>query len=64
MTREKLLVILHNFSGMAVWNPAGKTSLRESSPIEVSGECMLLASVSSQQRFGPTDVKALGKSQL
>ena len=32
--------------------------------IKVSGECMLLSSVSSQQRFGGTDIKALGASQL
>ena len=30
----------------------------------VSGECMLLGSVSSQQRFGVMDIKALGASQL
>ena len=30
----------------------------------MSGECMLLGSVSSQQRFGVTDVKALSMSQL
>ena len=30
----------------------------------MSGECMLLSSVSSQQRFGMTDIKALGASQL
>ena len=30
----------------------------------VSGEGMLLGSVSSQQRFGVTDIKALGASQL
>ena len=30
----------------------------------MSGECMLLSSVSSQQRFGVTDIKALGVSQL
>ena len=30
----------------------------------MSGECMLLGSVSSQQRFGVTDVKALSVSQL
>ena len=29
-----------------------------------SGECMLLGSVSSQQRFGVTDIKALDASQL
>ena len=28
----------------------------------MSGECMLLGSVSSQQRFGVTDIKALGAS--
>ena len=32
--------------------------------ILVSGECILLGSVSSQQRFGVTDIKALGASQL
>ena len=33
--------------------------------IELSGECMLLSSVSSQQRFGETDIKApLCVSQL
>ena len=26
----------------------------------MSGECILLSSVSSQQRFGVTDIKALG----
>ena len=30
----------------------------------LSGECMLLGSVSSQQRFGVTDIKALHVSQL
>ena len=30
----------------------------------LSGECNLLSSVSSQQRFEATDVKALGTSQL
>ena len=30
----------------------------------MSGECTLLSSVSSQQRFGVTDIKALGASQL
>ena len=30
----------------------------------VSGECMLLSSVSSQQKFGVTDIKALSVSQL
>ena len=29
-------------------------------PCEMSGECMLLGSVSSQQRFGAMDIKALG----
>ena len=32
--------------------------------ILVSGECNLLSSVSSQQRFEVMDVKALGASQL
>ena len=32
--------------------------------LELSGECILLGSVSSQQRFGVTDIKALGASQL
>ena len=31
---------------------------------QMSGKCMFLGSVSSQQRFGVTDVKALGVSQL
>ena len=31
---------------------------------QLSGEYMLLGSVSSQQRFGVTDIKALGTSQL
>ena len=31
---------------------------------QLSGECMFLGSVSSQQRFGVTDIKALGTSQL
>ena len=30
----------------------------------MSGECTLLSSVSSQQRFGVMDIKALGTSQL
>ena len=30
----------------------------------MSAECMLLGSISSQQRFGVTDVKALSVSQL
>ena len=30
----------------------------------LSGECNLLGSVSSQQKFKATDVKALGASQL
>ena len=33
-------------------------------PLVLSGECMLLGSVSSQQRFGVTDFKALEASQL
>ena len=32
--------------------------------ILLSGKCMLLGSVSSQQRFGVTDIKALSVSQL
>ena len=32
--------------------------------IALSGECDLLDSVSSQQKFEATDIKALGKSQL
>ena len=32
--------------------------------IELSRECMLLGSVPSQQRFGVTDIKALGASPL
>ena len=32
--------------------------------IRLSGECVLLGSVSSQQRFGVMDIKALGASQL
>ena len=31
--------------------------------VVLSGECMLLGSASSQQRFGVTDVRALGVSQ-
>ena len=34
------------------------------SVLVLSGECMLLGSVSSQQRCGVTDIKALGVSQL
>ena len=30
----------------------------------LSGECILLGSVSSQQRFGVTDIKAFSVSQL
>ena len=30
----------------------------------LGGECMLLGSVSPQQRFGVMDIKALGASQL
>ena len=30
----------------------------------LSGKCMLLGSASSQHRFGVTDIKALGMSQL
>ena len=30
----------------------------------MSGECILLGSVSSQQKFEATDIKALGASQL
>ena len=30
----------------------------------MSGECVFLGSVSSQQRFGVMDIKALGMSQL
>ena len=41
-----------------------KKSLLLVSPIGLSGECMLLGSVSSQQRFGVTHIKALGPSQL
>jgi len=33
-------------------------------PFMLSGEYILLSSVSSQQRFGVTDIKALGMSQL
>ena len=32
--------------------------------INLSGECILLSSVSSQQRFGMMDVKALGVTAL
>ena len=32
--------------------------------MQLSGECMRLSSVSSQQRFGVTDIKVLGLSQL
>ena len=32
--------------------------------ITLSGECMFPGSVSSQQRFGVTDIKALGAAQL
>ena len=32
--------------------------------MDLSGECMLLGSVSSQQRFGVRDIKALKVSQL
>ena len=32
--------------------------------IVLSGECILLGSVSSQERFGVMDIKALGVSQL
>ena len=32
--------------------------------MRMSGECMLLGSVSSQQRFGVMDIKALSVSQL
>ena len=32
--------------------------------MDLSGECMLLGSVSSQQRFGVRDIKALNVSQL
>ena len=41
-----------------------KKSLLLVSPIGLSGEYMLLGSVSSQQRFGVTDIKALDVSQL
>ena len=41
-----------------------KIKIMASGPILVSGECNLLGSVSSQQRFEVTDVKALGTSQL
>ena len=41
-----------------------KKSLLLVSPIGLSGECMFLGSVSSQQRFGVTDIKALDMSQL
>ena len=37
---------------------------REGEKAVLSGECMLLGSVPSQQRFGATDIKALGASQL
>ena len=33
-------------------------------PLALSGKCISLSSVSSQQRFGVTDIKALGVSQL
>ena len=32
--------------------------------MDMSGECDLLGSVSSQQKFEVTDIKALGTSQL
>ena len=32
--------------------------------MELSGECILLSSVLSQQRFGVMDIKALSASQL
>ena len=32
--------------------------------IQMSSKCTLLGFVSSQQRFGVTDIKALGASQL
>ena len=35
-----------------------------SDAIQLSGECMLLGSVSSQKRFGVMDIKAFGVSQL
>ena len=37
---------------------------RVSDAIQLSGECMLLGSVSSQQIFGVMDIKALSASQL
>ena len=37
---------------------------RVSDAIQLSGECTLLGSVSSQQRFGVMDIKALSTSQL
>ena len=37
-----------------------KIKIMASGPILVSGECNLLGSVSSQQRFEVTDIKALG----
>ena len=40
-------------------NPPGSTL-----SMEVSGKCILLGSISSQQRSGVTDVKALSVSQL
>ena len=33
-------------------------------PLPLSGKCISLGSVSSQQRFAVTDIKALGMSQL
>ena len=43
----------------------GRTRLKaEDSMFLMSGECNLLGSVSSQQRFAATDIKALGVSQL
>ena len=41
-----------------------KKKIHEETGMNLSGECNLLSSVSSQQKFEAMDIKALGTSQL
>ena len=60
------LLQLQGFWQHQVLRGVGGSGSQKYSALEcyVSGECILLGSVSSQQRFGVTDIKALGMSQL
>ena len=70
------LIKILSFRGSSAWKEIWKNTMKrkryfnEFHPISalcsmaLSGECILLGSVLLQQRFGVTDVKALGMSQL